>query len=155
MTHTARLPSFFQLAPSNLRAMIDLSASVKKSSLGIRLVELVNLRVSQINGCGVCVDMHWRDLVKQGADARHLNSIAGWRESPFFSERERAALEWAEAVNALPGQDHTDAAYAKVKDFFNETEIAELCYNVAVIRGWNVINLSLRNQIPETPPPGF
>lgn len=154
MSHTARLP-FFQLAPANLKAMINLSASVKQSSLGIRLVEMVNLRVSQINGCGVCIDMHWRDLIKQGADPRHLNALAGWREAPFFSARERAALGWAEAVNALPYIDNTDAAYAELKEHLNETEIAELGYAIAAIKGWNSINLSLRNQIPEVPPPGF
>jgi AhpD family alkylhydroperoxidase len=154
MTHAARLP-FFTLAPANLKALIGFSMSVKQSSLGIRLVELVNLRISQINGCGVCVDMHWRDLVKQEVEPRHLNAIAGWREAPFFSERERAALGWAEAVNALPQQDHTDAAYAEVAKHFNETEIAELSYAVAAIKGWNVLNLSLRNQIPEVPAPGF
>jgi AhpD family alkylhydroperoxidase len=154
MSHTARIP-FFTLAPANLKAMIALSGSVKKSSLGERLVELINLRVSQINGCGVCVDMHWRDLVKQGADYRHLNAIAGWREAPFFSARERAALGWAEAVNALPQADNTDAAYAELREHFNETETAEMAYAVAVIKGWNMINLSLRNQIPEVPAPGM
>ena len=154
MSHTARI-SFFEQAPANLHAMISLSTSVKKSSLGIRIVELVNLRVSQINGCGVCVDMHWRDLIKQGAEPRHLNAIAGWREAPFFSERERAALGWAEAVNALPQKDDTDAAYVELRKYFNDTETAELAYAIAVIKGWNLINLSLRNQIPEVPAPGF
>jgi AhpD family alkylhydroperoxidase len=154
MAHTARIP-FFQLAPANLKAMINLSASVKQSSLGPRLVELVNLRVSQINGCGVCVDMHWRDLIKQDVDPRHLNAIAGWREAPFFSERERAALGWAEAVNALPQRDDTDAAYAELEQHFSPNEIAELGYAISVIKGWNMLNLSLRNQIPEVPPPGM
>ena len=154
MTHTARI-SFFEQAPANLQAMIGLSMSVKKSSLGVRIVELVNLRVSQINGCGVCVDMHWRDLIKQGAEPRHLNAIAGWREAPFFSDRERAALGWAEAVNALPHKDETDEAYAELRKHFNDNETAELGYAIAVIKGWNLINLSLRNQIPEVPAPGF
>jgi AhpD family alkylhydroperoxidase len=154
MSHVARLP-FYTLAPANLKAMINLSASVKKSSIGEKLVELVNLRVSQINGCGVCVDMHWRELVRQGAEPRHLNAIAGWREAPFFNPRERAALAWAEAINALPQRDDTDAAYAELEQHFNPTEIAELGYAVAVIKGWNLLNLSLRNQIPEVPPPGF
>lgn len=154
MSHLARIP-FYTLAPNNLKAMVNLSASVKKSSLGEALVELVNLRVSQINGCGVCVDMHWRDLIRQGAEPRHLNAIAGWREAPFFSPRERAALAWAEAVNALPQRDDTDVAYSELAQHFNPTEIAELSYTVAVIKGWNVINLSLRNQVPEVPAPGF
>lgn len=154
MSHAARIP-FFTLAPANLKAMIALSGSVKQSSLGERLVELVQLRVSQINGCGVCVDMHWRDLIKQGAEPRHLNAIAGWREAPFFSARERAALAWAEALNALPQTDSTDAAYAEAQQHFNDTEVAELCYTVTTIRAWNVLNLALRNQIPEVPAPGF
>ncbi len=154
MSHAARLP-FFTLAPANLKAFIHLSGTIKQSSLGQRLVELVFLRVSQINGCGVCIDMHWRDLIKQDANPRHLNAIAGWREAPFFSDRERAALAWAEAVNALPQRDDTDGAYATLSLHFNPTEIAELTYAVATIRGWNVINLSLRNQIPEVPAPGF
>lgn len=154
MTHTARIP-FFTLAPANLKAMINLSASVKQSSLGAYLVELIQLRVSQINGCGVCIDMHWRFLIEQEAKPRHLNALPGWREAPFFSARERAALGWAEAVNALPQQDHTDAAFAELEQHFNPTEIAELTFAVATIKGWNMINLSLRNQIPEVPPPGM
>jgi AhpD family alkylhydroperoxidase len=154
MSHSARIP-FFTLAPANLKAIVNLSGSVKQSSLGERLVELVHLRVSQINGCGVCIDMHWRDLVKQGADQRHLNAIAGWREAPFFSARERAALGWAEAVNALPQRDDTDVAYAELRQHFNESETAELGYAISAIVGWNLINLSLRNQIPEVPAPGF
>jgi AhpD family alkylhydroperoxidase len=154
MTQTARLP-FFQLAPANLQAMIALSGSVKKSSIGVRLVELINLRVSQINGCGVCVDMHWRDLIKQGAEPRHLNAVSGWREAPFFSALERAALNWAEAVNVLPHKHPTDDDFAQLKEHFTDTEIAEISYTIATIRGWNVINASLLNQIPEVPAPGF
>jgi AhpD family alkylhydroperoxidase len=157
MTHTARIADFYRTAPANLHAMIALSTSVKKSSLGLRLVELVNLRISQINGCGVCVDMHWRDLIKQEVEPRHLNAIAGWREAPasFFSESERAALNWAEAVNALPHQQPSDDDFTLLKTHFSDTQIAELSYCIAVIRGWNVINASLRNPIPEVPAPGF
>ena len=154
MSHAARIP-FFTLAPANMKAMINLSASVKQSSLGTHLVELVQLRVSQINGCGICIDMHWRDLIRQEANPRHLNALAGWREAPFFSTRERAALGWAEAVNALPQRDDTDAAYAELQQHFSPAEIAELSYAVAAIKGWNLLNLSLRNQIPEVPAPGF
>ena len=154
MSHAARLP-FFSLAPNSLKAMINLSKSVSQSPIGERIFELVNLRVSQINGCGVCVDMHWRFLLKQGAEPRHLNAIAGWREAPFFSARERAALAWAEAVNALPQRDDTDAAYGALREHFDENEAVELSYAIAAIRGWNVLNLSLRNQIPLEPAPGF
>lgn len=150
----ARIP-FFELAPANLKAMLNLSASVKQSSLGQHLIEVILLRVSQINGCGVCIDMHWRDLVRQGMEPRHINAVAGWREAPFFDARERAALAWAEAVNALPQRDDTDAAFRELREHFSDSEIAELSYAVAVIKGWNMINLSLRNQIPLQPAPGF
>ncbi|HEU4842843.1 MAG TPA: carboxymuconolactone decarboxylase family protein [Burkholderiaceae bacterium] len=155
MSHAAPRIPFFTLAPANMKAMINLSTSVKQSSLGARLVELVHLRISQINGCGVCIDMHWRDLIGQDVNPRHLNAVAGWREAPFFSPRERAALGWAEAVNALPQRDDTDAAFADVQQHFSQNEIAELSFAVAAIRGWNMLNLALRNQIPEVPPPGF
>jgi len=154
MPHTARI-DLFKLAPAALKAMIQLSQTVKGGTLGVRLVELVKLRVSQQNGCGLCVDMHWRDLIKQGADPRHLNSVAAWRESPFFNDRERAALAWADAVNALPGRDDTDAAWPALREHFSDDEIAELGYAIAVIRGWNAINLSLRTPIPVEPPPGM
>ena len=154
MIHAARLP-FYTLAQPSLQAMIKLSGTVKASSLGPRLVELVNLRVSQINGCGVCIDMHWRDLIRQEADPRHLNALAGWREAPFFSERERAALHWAELVNAIPHKEPGDTDFAWLQQHFSDNEIAELGYAIAVIKGWNVLNISLRNQIPETPAPGF
>lgn len=154
MTHAARLP-LFTLAPANLQAMINSSAAVKKSSLGPRLVELVLLRVSQVNGCGVCVDMHWRDLIKQEVEPRHINAVAGWREAPFFSERERAALNWADAVNAIPAQEPGDADFALLQQHFTNNEIAELGYAIAVIKGWNLLNISFRNQIPEVPAPGF
>lgn len=154
MTHAARIP-FFQHAPASLKAMLDLSTTVKKSSLGERLVELVLLRVSQINGCGVCVDMHWRALIKSDAQPRHLNALPGWREAPFFSERERAALQWAEAVNAIPHSQPSDEDFATLKQHFSDNEITELSYALVAIRGWNMLNVSLRNPIPETPAPGF
>ncbi len=153
MPHSARLP-LLSLAPKSLQAMINLSKSASQGSIAERLAELVNLRVSQVNGCGVCVDMHWRFLLKQGADPRHLNAVAGWREAPFFSARERAAFAWADALNALPQRDDTDAAFREAREQFNETEIAELSYAIAAIRGWNMLNISLRNQIPEQPAPG-
>ncbi len=154
MTHAARI-SLFTHAQANLQAMIKLSGSVKKGDLGERLVELVNLRVSQINGCGFCVDMHWRDLVRQDVPPRHLNAVAVWREAPFFSERERAALAWAELLNAIPHSDVSDDAVASVKAHFSDDEIVQLGYAVGSIRVWNMLNVSLRNPIPEVPAPGM
>lgn len=154
MSNAARI-SLFKFAPAILKAKTDLSMLIKKSSLGERLVELVNLRISQINGCGFCVDMHWRDLIRQGMDARHLNAVAVWREAPFFSERERAALRWAEIVNGQPHVDASDEEFKRVREYLSENEVVELGYAVAAIKGWNMLNLSLRNPIPEVPAPGM
>lgn len=99
--------------------------------------------------------MHWRDLIKQGADPRHVNALAGWREAPLFSERERAALHWAELVNAILAREPTDADFAALQAHFSDNDIVELSYAIAVIKAWNVLNVSLRNPIPEHPAPGF
>lgn len=148
MTHTARLP-YFQLAPKAFQGLRDLSATVHKSALGSRLLDLVFLRASQINGCGFCIDMHWRDLVAHGADPRHLNAVAGWREAPFFSERERAALRWTEIVTAIPHSDASDEEFARLRAHFSDVEIAELAFAIATINTWNLLNVSLRNPVPE------
>ncbi|HEY8608310.1 MAG TPA: carboxymuconolactone decarboxylase family protein [Noviherbaspirillum sp.] len=154
MSDIARIP-LMKHSPANLRALVALSTAVKQSSLGERLVELIKLRLSQINGCGFCVDMHWRDLVRQGMEPRHLNALAVWREAPFFSERERAALRWAEIVNDQPHSDPSDEEFGLVKKYFSDTEIVEIGYAVAAIKGWNMLNRALRVPIPEVPAPGM
>lgn len=148
MTHTARIP-FHQLAPKAFQSLLTLSGAVRKDLLGHRLYDLVLLRVSQINGCAFCMDMHWQDLIKQDIDARHLNAVAGWREAPFFTERERAALAWAELVTAIPQLDPSDEEFAKLKAQFSDEEIAELGFTIAVINAWNLLNVSFRNPLPE------
>jgi AhpD family alkylhydroperoxidase len=154
MALAARI-SLAKHASTNFEALFNLSVLVKQSSLGERLVELINLRVSQINGCGLCIDLHWRDLILQGVEPRHVNAVFVWHEAPFSTERERAALRGAEILN---GQLHTDASddeFALVSARFSDTEIVELGYAMATIRAWNTLNLSLRNPIPEVPAPGF
>jgi AhpD family alkylhydroperoxidase len=150
MSHTARV-AYFQLAPKTAKALTSLSMALRKDLLGERLVELVNLRVSQINGCAFCIDMHWSALVKGGMDARHLNALPGWREAPFFSDRERAALRWAELVNDMPHADASDEEFAGLQVHFNDAEIAELSFTIATIRAWNLLNVSLRMPMPERP----
>lgn len=147
MSTTARL-NYFQLANKSFQHLLALSNGLNRELLGHKLVDLVLLRISQINGCGFCVDMHWKDLVKMDVDPRHANAVAAWREAPFFSERERAALEWAELVNAIPYRDPDDAAFERVRAHFSDAEIAELGFVIVVIRSWNMLNVSFRNPIP-------
>ena len=146
--HHARL-DYTKLAPKSFKALLDLSmGSERRERLGERLIELVNLRVSQINGCAVCIDMHWASLKRQGVDLRHVNAVAGWREAPFFSERERAALRWAELVGQIPQTDPGDAEFAALKAHFSDEEIAALGFTIVVITSWNLLNVSFRNPVP-------
>lgn len=125
-----------QLAPKAFKTLLDLSAAIQKDLLGSRLTDLVFLRVSQINGCAFCMDMHFCDLVRQGVDARHLNAVAGWREAPFFSDRERAARRWAELVTATPHSDISDEEFALLRAHFSDPEIAELGFAMAATTAW-------------------
>lgn len=148
MSEEARLPR--QAIPvKTIQALIAFSAT-----LGIdpQLRELVNLRVSQINGCAFCMDMHSAALVQQGVPPRQLYALAGWREAHrLFDARERAALAWAEAVNAIPARSPSDDEFQEMKKHFNDTEIAQLTFAVGAIRTWNMMNVSMRTPVPETP----
>lgn len=142
---------YHALAPKSVRALGQLSFTAG-STLDKRLKEIVNLRISQVNGCAFCIDMHWADLLKQGVEPRRVNAVAGWREAHrFFDAKERAALNWAEAVNAIPQRTPGDADYDAVKQHFSDAEIADLTFSVVAIRGWNMLNASFQVQMPETP----
>ncbi|CAN5576674.1 carboxymuconolactone decarboxylase family protein [soil metagenome] len=149
MTHVARVP-YFELSPRLAKTLVGMSGNIRRDLLGARLVELVFMRVSQVNGCGFCVDMHWTELIRLGTDPRHVNAVSAWPEAPFFSERERAALRWAEIVTSIPHSDASDAEFAALKGQFSDEEIAELGFAISIITSWNLLNVSLRNPIPAT-----
>ena len=143
--------AYYQLAPKSFNALLNLSNGLRRDLLGAKLVDLVLLRVSQINGCAFCIDMHWSDLIKMGEDPRHLNAVAGWREAPFFTERERAALRWAELVSQIPATDPSDEEFAKLRAHFSDEEIAALSFVIVAITSWNLLKVSLRNPVPAKP----
>jgi AhpD family alkylhydroperoxidase len=146
----ARL-DYHALAPAAARAGAQFSYAAGKT-LDKRLRELVNLRISQINGCAFCIDMHWADLLKQGMDPRHVNAVAGWREAQrFFTDAECAALNWAEAVNAVPQRTPSDADFEAVRRHLSDAQVADLTFAVGAIRSWNMLNASFHTQVPETP----
>lgn len=119
-----------------------------------RLRELVNLRISQVNGCAFCMDMHAAALQKMDVDPRALHVLAGWREAHrFFDERDRAALAWAEAVNAVPHTSPDDAVFAEAMKHFTEGELAEITFAVGAIRSWNMLNAAFHMPVPERPFP--
>ena len=141
-----RLP-WKTLAPKAYQAMAGVHAVTAKSTVGTALMELVRTRVSQINGCAFCVDMHVRDLRKQGETWQRINSLCTWRETGFYSERERAALHWAESLTDLAGRHgDLDGAFAGLRGQFNDQEIVELSWAVAEINTWNRMAIGMHEQ---------
>lgn len=108
------------------------------------LLFLVQLRASQINGCAYCVDMHWKDLRAAGEKEQRLYGLDAWRESPYYTDRERAALEWAEAVTRIADGHAPEEIYAAVKPYFSDRELADLTLAVATINAWNRLSIAAR-----------
>jgi AhpD family alkylhydroperoxidase len=140
---------FTKAAPGVLNAMLGLSKYLGQSGLGAPLINLLSLRASQINGCAFCVDMHWKDLRANGESEQRLYGLDAWRESPYYSERERAALAWTEAVTNVREGHVTDDVYDRVRKLFTERELADLTLAIIAINGWNRLNIALRT-VPGT-----
>ncbi len=129
--------------------MLDLETYLRASSLDVDLLDLVRIRASQINGCAFCLAMHARDLRERGEREDRLYVLDAWREAPWFSDRERAALAWTEVVTTLPNQEVPDAIFAQARAEFTEAELADLTLAVIAINGWNRINIAFR--VPPVP----
>src|SRR5579872_3324763 len=136
--------NYAKVAPGVFEAMMGLSHYLRKTNLDEKLVNLICLRASQINGCAYCVDMHWKDLRAAGETEQRLYGLAAWEESPYYSERERAALAWAEEVTNISQRRVPDEVYARVRKAFSEKEIADLTFAIAVINTWNRLNIAAR-----------
>jgi AhpD family alkylhydroperoxidase len=132
------------IAPDGYKAFGPLYRYVDSCGLERKLVDLVFLRVSQINGCAYCVDLHWRDLLKLGEDHRKLNSLVTWHEAPFFSARERAALTWTESLTNIAQTGAPDADYDTVKSAFSDKEIADLTIVIGLMNAMNRIGIGSR-----------
>ena len=135
-------------APQAYKHLLQLSQHLHAGELGSRLIELMSLRISQINGCVFCLDMHAKLLRKMGMAQQKLDTLAGWREGALFDPRERAALAWAEALNAVGGALMPEDALSVAREHFNERELSELTFAVVVIRGWNMLNVGLGKALP-------
>jgi len=135
---------FYTADPAIMKALLGVENQIAKGSLDILLKELVRLRASQINGCAFCLDMHVTDAMKAGESSRRLATVAAWRETPFFSDRERAALEWTEALT-LVAHDHVpDAAWEAVRPHFSDAELMELTAVITSINSWNRFAIAFR-----------
>jgi AhpD family alkylhydroperoxidase len=134
-------------APDAYRAMRALEDYVASSGLDPQLVELVKLRASYMNGCAYCVDMHTRDARAAGETEQRLYAVPVWRETPFFTPRERAALAWAEAVTAIGQAGVPDEVYAEARAHFDEAELVRLTMAVITINGWNRLAVAFRADV--------
>ena len=136
--------NYVQVAPDAFKAMHGLEEYVASSGLEKSLYELVKTRASQINGCAFCLDMHTKDARKAGETEQRLYALSAWRETPFYTERERAALEWTEALTLISDTDVPDALYENVRKQFSESEIVALSMAIIAINGWNRLAISFR-----------
>ena len=136
---------YARTAPGGYRAMLGLESFLRDCGLEAGLVHLIKLRVSQINGCAFCIDMHWKDLRAIGETEQRLYALVAWHESPFYSERERAALAWAEAVTNLADGHVSDEVYQQVSQQFDEQGMSNLTFVVATINAWNRLAIAARS----------
>ena len=131
-------------APGVYDAMDALDQYLGGCGLDETLLHLVRLRASQINGCAYCLHMHWKDLIALGERDQRLYSLDAWRECPYYTDRERAALAWAEAVTRIVGDHVPDALYEEVRPHFTEKELSDLTLAVAAINAWNRLSIAAR-----------
>jgi AhpD family alkylhydroperoxidase len=133
--------------PAAMRAMAGLEKAMGESALEPGLRELVKVRASQLNGCAYCLDMHSKDARALGEDEQRLYLLNAWREAPFYSDRERAALVRCEALTLLPDSGAPDGVYAELAERFDEEEIVALTLAIVAINGWNRFAVGLRSPV--------
>ena len=136
--------NFAKVAPGVYKAMAGLEQYLHQCGLEEALLHLVKLRASQINGCAYCLDMHWKDLRAIGETEQRMYSLDAWRECPYYTDRERAALAWTEAVTLVSNGHVPDDVYESVRTHFTEKELADLTLAVAAINAWNRLAIASR-----------
>lgn len=141
--------NYSKVAPDALKAMHELEKYVHGSGLERSLYELVKIRASQINGCAYCIDMHTKDARKAGETEQRLYALSAWRETPFYTPRERAALAWTEALTLISENEVPDSLYESVREHFDEREIVALSMAIVAINGWNRLAIGFRT-VPGT-----
>jgi AhpD family alkylhydroperoxidase len=140
---------FYTASPEAVKALIALEVAVSKLGIDKPLLELIKLRASQINGCAFCVDLHTGDARKAGETERRLYAVPVWRETPFFTERERAALAWTEALTLVSETHAPDADYETMREHFTEREIVDISLAIATINSWNRLAIGFRKMPSE------
>lgn len=136
--------SYQDISKGSIDGLMKTEMYLKKSGLDLKLIELMKYRVSQINGCAYCLDMHHKEAIHMGETELRLHSLAAWKECPYYSEKERAVLAFAEALTLTNYQDVGDHVFDAVSNFFSKAEIADLTLAVTQINSWNRINKVFR-----------
>ncbi len=136
---------YWSVAPRTTEALLSVNKSLDGSVLGAVLINLIYLRVSQINGCAYCVNLHARDLRKAGETNSRIDALAGWYDSPLFSDREKAPLAWVEAVTRIEGTRAPDAAWSELREHFADKELADITYAAALMNAWNRVAIAFRH----------
>ena len=135
---------YAKLSPGGYKAMLGLELYLNHSSLEKKLLHMIKLRASQINGCAFCLDMHWKDLQAEGESEQRMYSLDAWRETDYYSDRERAALAWAEAVTKVTEGHVSDEVFEATRQHFSDQEMADLTFAVVAINGWNRLSIAFR-----------
>jgi len=135
---------YWKAAPGGFKAMSSLESYLRGCGLDPGLLHIVRLRASQINGCAYCIDMHWKDAKAAGESEQRLYGLNAWRESPYYDDRERAALEWTEALTDLTDGHVPDTVYDAVRGHFSDKELADLTWAIAAINAWNRVSIAFR-----------
>jgi AhpD family alkylhydroperoxidase len=140
--HAHRLNAY-ELAPEGTKALRGVEAYLHQTALGERLIELVKMRASQINGCAYCLDMHSKALRRDGETEQRIYLLNAWRESPLYTPRERAALAWTEAVTRIADAPPSDEAFAELRRHFDDKEVIDLTTLIGMINLWNRLAISM------------
>jgi AhpD family alkylhydroperoxidase len=136
----------WKVAPGAFKAMSSLETYLHDCGLDKGLLHMVKLRASQMNGCAYCIDMHWKDARSVGESEQRLYGLNAWREANYYTDRERAALEWTEALTNITEGHAPDAVYESVRGQFSEKELADLTWAIAAINAWNRVAIGFRSE---------
>lgn len=145
--------NYYPIAKEALKGMFQSENYLSNCRIEKSLVHLVKLRASQINNCAYCIDMHWKDLRALGESEQRLYGLMAWRESPYYTDRERAAFEWTDSVTLLTDGFVPDEIFEKVRPHFSDEELVDLTLTIAIINAWNRMAVPMRSKAGEYQPP--
>lgn len=139
--------NYGKIAPESMKGLIEIEKYVANSGLDKTVFELVKTRASQINGCAYCLDMHTKDARSQGETEQRLYGLSAWKDAPYYTDTERAALEWTEALTLISENEIDDALYERVKKYFDDKTMMALTMSIIAINGWNRLAIAFKTEV--------